>query len=88
MQLQPAVVVTADAYLALYPDDAIATRYVVINGCRRLAAAHKYGRSDLAIVVNDDIARDRITLISAASPKTSTGKTSTSSKKPAPWKLS
>lgn len=66
MQLQPAVVVTRAAYLALYPDDAIATRYVVINGCRRLAAAHKYGRTDLAIVVNDELARDRVTLISAA----------------------
>ena len=66
MQLQPAVVVTADAYRALYPEDAIATRYVVINGCRRLAAAHKYGLSNLDIVVNDALARDRITLISAA----------------------
>ncbi|WP_156296869.1 ParB/RepB/Spo0J family partition protein [Mycobacterium paragordonae] len=66
MQLQPAVVVTAAAYRALYPDDAIATRFVVINGCRRLAAAHKYGRTDLDIVVNDALARDRITLITAA----------------------
>jgi ParB family chromosome partitioning protein len=66
MQLQPAVVVTAKAYLALYPDDVIDTRYVVINGCRRLAAAHKFGRSDLDIVVNDEIARDRVTLISAS----------------------
>lgn len=66
MQLQPAVVVTAEAYRMLYPDDPIATRYVVINGCRRLAAAHKYGRDTLDIVVNDAIARDRITLISAA----------------------
>lgn len=66
MQLQPAVVVTATAYRALYPDDRITTRYVVVNGCRRLAAAHKYGRTDLDIVVNDAIARDRITLISAA----------------------
>lgn len=66
MQLQPAVVVTKAAYLALYPDDAIPTRFVVINGCRRLAAAHKYGRADLAVVVNDDIARDRVTLISAS----------------------
>jgi ParB family chromosome partitioning protein len=38
----------------------------VINGCRRLAAAHKFGRSDLDIVVNDEIARDRVTLISAS----------------------
>jgi ParB family chromosome partitioning protein len=66
MQLQPAVVVTKTAYLKLYPQDAITTRFVVINGCRRLAAAHKYGRTDLAIVVNDDIARDRVTLISAS----------------------
>jgi ParB family transcriptional regulator, chromosome partitioning protein len=66
MQLQPAVVVSKAAYLALYPDDAIPTRFVVINGCRRLAAAHKYGRADLAVVVNDDIARDRVTLISAS----------------------
>jgi ParB family chromosome partitioning protein len=66
MQLQPAVVVTKAAYLKLYPDDRIATRFVVINGCRRLAAAHKYGRTDLDIVVNDEIARDRVTLISAS----------------------
>ena len=66
MQLQPAVVVTAKAYQLLYPEDAIATRYVVINGCRRLAAAHKFGRIDLDIVVNDEIARDRVTLISAS----------------------
>ena len=66
MQLQPAVVVTKRAYLALYPGDSIDSRYVVINGCRRLAAAHKYGRTDLAIVVNDEIARDRVTLISAS----------------------
>jgi ParB family transcriptional regulator, chromosome partitioning protein len=66
MQLQPAVVVTAKAYQRLYPEDAIGTRYVVVNGCRRLAAAHKYGRSDLDVVVNDEIARDRVTLISAS----------------------
>jgi len=66
MQLQPAVAVTRAAYLELYPDDTITAKYVVINGCRRLAAAHKYGRTDLAVVVNDEIARDRITLISAS----------------------
>jgi ParB family chromosome partitioning protein len=66
MQLQPVVVVSKAAYLKLYPDDDIATRFVVVNGCRRLAAAHKYGRSDLSIVVNDEIARDRVTLISAS----------------------
>lgn len=66
IQLQPAVAVTRGAYLKLYPHDSIDARFVVINGCRRLAAAHKYGRTDLAIVVNDDIARDRVTLISAS----------------------
>jgi ParB family chromosome partitioning protein len=66
LQLQPAAAVTRKAYLALYPDDAITARYVVINGCRRLAAAHKFGRTDLAVVVNDELARDRITLISAS----------------------
>ena len=66
IQLQPATVVTRAAYLTLYPQDSITTRFVVINGCRRLAAAHKYGRADLAIVVNDEIARDRVTLISAS----------------------
>jgi ParB family chromosome partitioning protein len=66
MQLQPAAVVTKRAYLALYPDDAITARYVVVNGCRRLAAAHKFGRTDLAVVVNDELARDRVTLISAS----------------------
>ena len=66
LQLQPATVVTSGAYLALYPQDSITTRFVVINGCRRLAAAHKYGRTDLAVVVNDEIARDRVTLISAS----------------------
>ena len=59
--------VTRDAYLALYPDDEIHTRYVVINGCRRLAAAHDEVRTEaLDISVNDDVARDRVTLISAA----------------------
>jgi ParB family chromosome partitioning protein len=66
IQLQPAVVVSTVAYRALYPDAHIATRYVVINGCRRLAAAEKYGRDSLDIVVNDAIARDRTTLICAA----------------------
>jgi ParB family chromosome partitioning protein len=66
IQLQPAVVVSTVAYRALYPDARIATRYVVINGCRRLAAAEKYGRDSLDIVVNDALARDRTTLICAA----------------------
>jgi ParB family chromosome partitioning protein len=66
IQLQPAVVVSRGAYQRLYPDDEISTRWVVINGCRRLAAAHKYGRHDLDIVVKDEIARDKATLITVA----------------------
>lgn len=66
MQLQPAVAVTKAAYLMLYPKDSITAKYVVINGCRRLAAAHEYGRTDLLVYVNDEIARDRVTLISAS----------------------
>jgi ParB family transcriptional regulator, chromosome partitioning protein len=66
LQLQPALVVSREAYLKLYPEDDITTPFVVVNGCRRLAAAHKYGRTDLAVVVNDVVARDRITLISAS----------------------
>jgi ParB family chromosome partitioning protein len=66
MQLQPAVAVTKAAYLKLYPKDAITAKYVVVNGCRRLAAARKYGRTDLLVHVNDELARDRVTLISAS----------------------
>ena len=39
IQLQPALAVTSAAYLKLFPEDQISARYVVINGCRRLAAA-------------------------------------------------
>lgn len=66
MQLQPAVAVTKAAYLKLYPKDSITAKYVIVNGCRRLAAARKYGRADLLVHVNDEIARDRVTLISAS----------------------
>jgi ParB family transcriptional regulator, chromosome partitioning protein len=66
LQLQPVTVVTRDAYLTLYPEDHIETRFVVINGCRRLAAAKEFGRPELDISVNDAVARDRVTLISAA----------------------
>jgi ParB family transcriptional regulator, chromosome partitioning protein len=66
LQLQPALAVTREAYGKLYPDDDIRAPYVVINGCRRLAAAHKYGRTDLVVIINDVVARDHITLISAS----------------------
>ncbi|WP_181724226.1 ParB/RepB/Spo0J family partition protein [Nocardia gipuzkoensis] len=68
-QLQPALVVARDNYLALYPEDESSVGdalWVVINGCRRLAAAQKYGRSELDIVVKNEVARDRISLLTAA----------------------
>lgn len=69
-QLQPALVVTRAAYLRLYPQDEPTlgddARWIVVNGCRRLAAANKFGRSDLDIVIKDEVARDRGTLIAAS----------------------
>jgi ParB family chromosome partitioning protein len=64
-QLQPAVVVTRTAFQALFPDAAVAGKWVVIIGNRRLAAAEKFGRPHLDIVVKDDLARDRATLLGA-----------------------
>lgn len=66
IQLQPANVVTAAAYHALYPDDDITTPYVIVNGCRRFAAATHYGRPTLDVVVKDELAVDRPTLITNA----------------------
>ncbi|MDT2006612.1 ParB/RepB/Spo0J family partition protein [Rhodococcus opacus] len=68
-QLQPALVVTRDAYMRLYPEDDTKiglARWVVINGCRRLAAAENFGRPNLDIVVKDEVAKDRETLLAAA----------------------
>ncbi|QYA99656.1 ParB/RepB/Spo0J family partition protein (plasmid) [Rhodococcus sp. USK10] len=68
-QLQPALVVTRDAYLKLYPEDETRiglARWVVINGCRRLAAADNFGRPNLDIVVKDVVAKDRETMLAAA----------------------
>lgn len=64
-QLQPVVVVTRGAYEKLYPDENISTRWVVIIGNRRLAAAQKFGRPELDIVVKDELAKDRGTLLTA-----------------------
>lgn len=64
-QLQPVVVVTRAAYLNLYPGEKISARWVVIIGNRRLAAAHKFGRPELDIVIKDELAADRATLLTA-----------------------
>jgi ParB family chromosome partitioning protein len=64
-QLQPVVVVTRAAFQKLYPDTAVSARWVVIIGNRRLAAAHKFGRSELDVVIKDELARDPATLLTA-----------------------
>lgn len=64
-QLQPAVAVSRAAFQKLYPDSSIAARWVVIIGNRRLAAAHKFGRPELDIIVKDELAKDAATLLTA-----------------------
>jgi len=64
-QLQPVVVVSRGAFENLYPDAKIKARWVVIIGNRRLAAAHKFGRPELDVVVKDELAKDRGTLLTA-----------------------
>ena len=49
----------------IYPEANISARWVVIIGNRRLAAAQKFGRPELDIVVKDELARDRATLLTA-----------------------
>ncbi|MCX4099269.1 ParB/RepB/Spo0J family partition protein [Nocardia sp. alder85J] len=69
IQLQPALVVTREAYLRLYPEDEAAigdARWVVVNGCRRLAAAHLYGCTMLEIVVKDAAAASRAVLLAVS----------------------
>jgi ParB family transcriptional regulator, chromosome partitioning protein len=64
-QLQPVVAVTRAAFHNLYPDTAVSARWVVILGNRRLAAAHKFGRPELDIVIKDELAKDPATLLTA-----------------------
>lgn len=68
-QLQPCLVVSAKGFLALWPEDAekVGTaQYVVVNGCRRLSAAQKFGRSDLLIVHDESVAASRGELLGSA----------------------
>ncbi len=68
-QLQPGTAVSRDAWLKLWPEDKpeIGTaQYVVVNGNRRLAAAVKYGREGLDVVVRDSIAANRGEVLWAA----------------------
>jgi ParB family transcriptional regulator, chromosome partitioning protein len=68
-QLQPGTAVSRDAWLKLWPEDENeigAAQYVVVNGNRRLAAASKYGREGLDVVVRDSIAVSRGEVLWAA----------------------
>lgn len=68
-QLQSCLAVTRRAFLALWPEDEQFlddARYVIVNGNRRLAAAVKYGRPDLIVVVDDGVASSKATLLRAA----------------------
>lgn len=69
IQLQPALVVTRAAYLQLYPEDQTdigSARWVVVNGCRRLAAARQYGCAELEFVIKDAVAASRATLLAVS----------------------
>lgn len=64
-QLQPVVAVSRAAFQAAYPGTEVSARWVVILGNRRLAAAHKFGRSELDIVIRDDLAADEASVLTA-----------------------
>ncbi|TCN53565.1 ParB family chromosome partitioning protein [Rhodococcus sp. SMB37] len=68
-QLQPGTAVSRAAWLKLWPEDETeigTAQYVVVNGNRRLAAAVKYGREGLDVVVRDSIAASRGEVLWAA----------------------
>lgn len=68
-QLQPATAISRSAWLRLYPEDQSAisdAQYVIVNGCRRLAAARQFGREGLDMVIRDGLAADKATLLWAA----------------------
>jgi ParB family chromosome partitioning protein len=68
-QLQPGTAISRRAWLKLWPDDELTlgdAKLVVVNGNRRLAAAAKFGRDGLDVVVRDSLAVDRATVIWAA----------------------
>ncbi|WP_439033279.1 ParB/RepB/Spo0J family partition protein [Gordonia terrae] len=68
-QLQPATAISRSAWLRLYPEDQDVIRdaqYVIVNGCRRLAAARQFGREGLDMVIRDGLAADKATLLWAA----------------------
>ncbi|MFE9812366.1 ParB/RepB/Spo0J family partition protein [Streptomyces sp. NPDC005548] len=67
-QLQPAVAVTRDAYLLLWPAEADSVgkaKYVIANGERRYRGSLAAGLTTLEVVVDDDIAKSRADFLDA-----------------------
>ncbi|GAA3154377.1 ParB/RepB/Spo0J family partition protein [Streptomyces rectiviolaceus] len=67
-QLQPAVVVSKGAYLALWPDEADSVgdaSYVIANGERRYRASRMVGRDALEVVHREDVAKSRAAFLDA-----------------------
>lgn len=68
-QLQPGTAISRRAWLKLWPEDGETlgdAKFVVVNGNRRLAAAAKFGRDGLDVVIRDGLAVDRATVLWAA----------------------
>lgn len=68
-QLQPGTVITSARWLELWPEDNEAigsARWVVVNGCRRLAASEKFGRKGLDVVVRDSLATSKESVLWAS----------------------
>ncbi len=68
-QIQPVTVVRTAAFLAAHPgqEEAVgAAEYVVIDGNRRLAAAHQAALAELRIDVNDDLAATAADILESA----------------------
>jgi ParB/RepB/Spo0J family partition protein len=70
-QLQSCLAITPRAYLRLWPEDREELKagpddVVIINGNRRRAAAEKYGRAELLVVVDDGVATSRAAVLRAA----------------------
>lgn len=67
-QLQPAVAVTKEAYLQLWPEEAenVGTaKYVIANGERRYRGSLAAGLATLEVVVDDEIATSRADFLDA-----------------------
>ncbi|MFG2638729.1 ParB/RepB/Spo0J family partition protein [Streptomyces sp. NPDC048362] len=67
-QLQPAVVVSRAAYLALWPDEAHnvgSAAYVIANGERRYRASRLVGLEIIEAVQRDDVARSKAVFLDA-----------------------